>query len=75
MPLEALPVVVRPPPGKEPLTDKWWFWTAIGTAVFGGMLAATTLGIFFVPSFFVAVCRIMGIGKKDEKAAEEQQVV
>ncbi|MEO2038438.1 MAG: efflux RND transporter permease subunit, partial [Martelella sp.] len=48
---------------------------AIGTAVFGGMLAATTLGIFFVPSFFVAVCRIMGIGKKDEKAAEEQQAV
>ncbi|WP_180899587.1 efflux RND transporter permease subunit [Martelella soudanensis] len=48
---------------------------AIGIAVFFGMLAATTLGIFFVPSFFVAVCRIMGIGKKDEKAAEEQQVV
>lgn len=48
---------------------------AIGTAVFGGMLAATTLGIFFVPSFFVAVCRIMGIGKKDQKAAEEQQAV
>ena len=48
---------------------------AIGTAVFFGMIAATTLGIFFVPSFFVAVCRIMGIGKKDKPAAEEQQVV
>ncbi|AJY44887.1 efflux RND transporter permease subunit [Martelella endophytica] len=48
---------------------------AIGIAVFGGMLAATTLGIFFVPSFFVAVCRLMGIGKKEDKAADEQQVV
>ena len=48
---------------------------AIGIAVFGGMLAATTLGIFFVPSFFVAVCRVMGIGKKEDKSAEEQQIV
>ena len=43
MPLEALPVVVRPPPGKEPLTDKWWFWTAIGTAVAGGAWAVAAL--------------------------------
>ena len=49
--------------------------SAIGIAVFGGMLAATTLGIFFVPSFFVAVCRVMGIGKKEDKSAEEQQIV
>ena len=48
---------------------------AIGTAVFFGMIAATTLGIFFVPSFFVAVCRIMGIGKNEKKAADEQQAV
>ena len=47
---------------------------AIGTAVFFGMIAATTLGIFFVPSFFVAVCRVMGIGKKDKPAAEEPHV-
>jgi len=26
---------------------------AVGTAVFGGMLAATLLGVFFVPAFFV----------------------
>jgi multidrug efflux pump len=28
---------------------------AIGTGVFGGMLAATVLGVFFVPLFFVFV--------------------
>ncbi|HET8808051.1 MAG TPA: efflux RND transporter permease subunit [Methylophaga sp.] len=31
---------------------------AIGTAVFGGMLAATTLAIFFIPVFFVVVFRL-----------------
>ena len=31
---------------------------AIGTGVFGGMLSATTLAIFFVPVFFVVVFRI-----------------
>jgi multidrug efflux pump len=28
---------------------------AIGTGVFGGMLAGTFLGIFFIPVFFVVV--------------------
>jgi multidrug efflux pump len=31
---------------------------AIGTGVFGGMLAGTFLGIFFIPLFFVVVQRI-----------------
>jgi multidrug efflux pump len=31
---------------------------AIGTGVFGGMLAGTFLGIFFIPVFFVAVQRV-----------------
>jgi multidrug efflux pump len=31
---------------------------AIGTGVFGGMLAATTLAIFFIPVFFVVVFRL-----------------
>ncbi|HMV12227.1 MAG TPA: efflux RND transporter permease subunit, partial [Nitrosomonas sp.] len=31
---------------------------SIGTGVFGGMLAATFLAIFFVPIFFVIVNRI-----------------
>jgi multidrug efflux pump subunit AcrB len=33
---------------------------AIGTSVLGGMLAATLLGIFFVPLFFVLVKRVTG---------------
>jgi multidrug efflux pump len=31
---------------------------AIGTGVFGGMLAGTFLGIFFIPVFFVVVQRL-----------------
>jgi multidrug efflux pump len=31
---------------------------AIGTAVFGGMLTATALAIFYVPLFFVAVAEL-----------------
>ena len=31
---------------------------AVGTGVMGGMLAATTIGIFFVPLFYVAVRRL-----------------
>jgi multidrug efflux pump len=31
---------------------------AIGTGVFGGMLAGTFLGIFFIPLFFVLVQRL-----------------
>jgi multidrug efflux pump len=33
---------------------------AIGTGVFGGMLAGTFLGIFFIPLLFVAVQRVVG---------------
>ena len=35
---------------------------AIGTGVFGGMLAATVLGVFFVPVFVVFVQRIVARG-------------
>jgi multidrug efflux pump len=31
---------------------------AIGTGVFGGMLSATVLAIFFIPLFFVVVMRL-----------------
>ena len=34
---------------------------AIGTGVFGGMLAATVLGLFFAPLFFVIVQRLTGV--------------
>ncbi|MBW7982664.1 efflux RND transporter permease subunit [Enterobacillus tribolii] len=33
---------------------------AVGTGVMGGMLSATLLAIFFVPVFYVVVCRRMG---------------
>jgi HAE1 family hydrophobic/amphiphilic exporter-1 len=36
----------------------------LGTAVVSGMLAATLLGIFFIPALFVAVERLAGGGKK-----------
>jgi multidrug efflux pump len=38
---------------------------AIGTAVFGGMITATALAIFFVPLFFVVVITLFGGGRKD----------
>jgi multidrug efflux pump len=38
---------------------------AIGIGVLGGMLAATMLGIFFVPSFFVVIRRVSR-GKKND---------
>lgn len=43
---------------------------AIGTAVLGGMMSSTFLGIFFVPLFFVIVERIFS---KREKKGKEQK--
>jgi multidrug efflux pump len=40
---------------------------AIGTAVVGGMIAATILAIFFVPVFFVVVLSVMKVKRKSEK--------
>ncbi|MDR2605056.1 MAG: efflux RND transporter permease subunit [Desulfovibrio sp.] len=37
---------------------------ALGTAVIFGVLAATFLGIFFTPIFFVLVTKLFGTGKK-----------
>ncbi|MBB3658000.1 multidrug efflux pump [Rhizobium sp. BK650] len=39
---------------------------AIGIGVLGGMLSATMLGIFFVPSFFVVIRRIFAARQKNE---------
>jgi multidrug efflux pump len=46
---------------------------AIGTAVVGGMLAATFLAIFFVPLFFVLVLRWFGVkpGRPGERGPED----
>jgi len=43
---------------------------AIGTGVFGGMLTALVLAIFFIPLFYVVVRKLAGVplnGKPDEK--------
>ncbi len=46
---------------------------AIGTGVMGGMLAATALGVFFVPIFFVVVRRIFkGSERQRKKYAHEE---
>ncbi|MGL5046203.1 MAG: efflux RND transporter permease subunit [Shewanella sp.] len=43
---------------------------AIGTAVLGGMISSTFLGIFFVPLFFVVVERIFA--KRQQKGKEDK---
>jgi multidrug efflux pump len=49
---------------------------AIGTAVFGGMLTATALAIFFVPLFFVVVITLFGGGHRDgEEEAQHGEAV
>jgi multidrug efflux pump len=40
---------------------------AIGVGVLGGMLSATLLGIFFVPSFFVVVRRLSNRQKQEKR--------
>ncbi len=39
---------------------------AVGFVVLGGMISATTLGIFFVPVFFAGIVRLMGWGRKGD---------
>jgi HAE1 family hydrophobic/amphiphilic exporter-1 len=43
----------------------------LGTAVISGMLAATLLGVFFIPALFVAVERLAGGRKKKAEKEEE----
>ncbi|MHC4992081.1 MAG: efflux RND transporter permease subunit, partial [Planctomycetota bacterium] len=45
---------------------------ALGTAVFGGMLASTVLGVLFVPVLFVVTQRLAGGGRKTEQVADER---
>jgi HAE1 family hydrophobic/amphiphilic exporter-1 len=37
---------------------------AIGTAVVGGMIAATIMSLIFTPVFYVVMQRLSGLGKK-----------
>jgi hypothetical protein len=41
--LDALPVVDRPTASDETLTQKWWFWTALGGVVAGGAWAVAAI--------------------------------
>lgn len=40
---------------------------AIGTGVFGGMVSATVLAVFFVPVLYVTVSRLTGGAKQDQR--------
>ena len=43
---------------------------ALGTAVFGGMIAATVLAVFFVPVFYVIMQRLAEFGRKETPNGE-----
>ncbi len=48
---------------------------ALGTAVFGGMIASTVLAVFFVPAFYVAIQKLIEIRKpKDPEFVEMKPV-
>ena len=51
---------------------------AVGTAVFGGMIAASFLGIFVIPGLYVAFQtfreKVKGIGKQGAAAARGRPV-
>ncbi|WP_417215097.1 efflux RND transporter permease subunit [Alcanivorax sp.] len=45
---------------------------AIGTGVFGGMLTATVLAIFFIPLFYVVVRKLSGVPLNGKNRASEK---
>jgi hydrophobic/amphiphilic exporter-1 (mainly G- bacteria), HAE1 family len=47
---------------------------ALGTAVFGGMIAATVLAVFFVPVFFVVIQRISESRRRPSPSPVEENV-
>ncbi|MCA1285477.1 efflux RND transporter permease subunit [Salipiger bermudensis] len=47
--------------------------TAVGSAVLGGTITGTVLGVIFVPLFFVVVQRIFGRKKAKELAAKQAE--
>jgi HAE1 family hydrophobic/amphiphilic exporter-1 len=47
---------------------------AVGTAVFGGMIASTALAVLFVPVFFVIFQRLSEFKRKPKKASEKPAV-
>lgn len=47
---------------------------SLGTAVFGGMIAATVLAVFFVPVFYVLMQRIGEFRRRPQPAGREPSV-
>jgi Cu/Ag efflux pump CusA len=43
---------------------------AIGTAVVGGMIAATFMSLLFTPVFYVVMQRLSGLGKKKQDTGQ-----
>jgi HAE1 family hydrophobic/amphiphilic exporter-1/multidrug efflux pump len=43
---------------------------ALGTAVFGGMIAATILGVYFVPALYCGIQRLVSRGGAQDAAKE-----
>jgi len=48
---------------------------ALGTAVFGGMLLATILGVFFIPVFYYVVQKIADLFSKKKNADIDEKVI
>ena len=46
---------------------------SLGTSVFGGMIAATVLGVLFVPVYFVAMEKFSGPRSKSKNPSQAQQ--
>jgi HAE1 family hydrophobic/amphiphilic exporter-1 len=46
---------------------------ALGTAVFGGMITATFLAVFFVPAFFVAMQKLAEVRSGPPRAAHKEE--
>ena len=46
---------------------------AIGTAVVGGMIAATFMSLLFTPVFYVVMQKLSGLGKKKPEDEEKPQ--
>jgi len=44
----------------------------MGTTVIGGMLAASAIGIFFIPAIFYLVERVSGAGKEHAPSVVER---
>ncbi|MFL5307038.1 MAG: hypothetical protein ACJ8F1_17610 [Polyangia bacterium] len=59
-PAAGSPVLASEPPAREtPLTHRWWFWTAIGAVVVGGVVTAVLIasqGPSRLPCPMDAVC-------------------